>query len=134
LHMAISPLAAIALCHVCRQLEERVFPARETAMNRKPRILLIPNVAWWIIGEMGKQIIARFGDKYDFYFLPETVTALADIARQLGREAGAMDGYFEAAAFRDRSGIGRNLAIEVLEYLDRIGVTRFAGGKRRVVG
>lgn len=68
------------------------------------------------------------------YFLPETVTALADIARQLGREAGAMDGYFEAAAFRDRSGIGRNLAIEVLEYLDRIGVTRFAGGKRRVVG
>ncbi len=42
-------------------------------MNRKPRILLIPNVAWWIIGEMGKQIIARFGDKYDFYFLPETL-------------------------------------------------------------
>jgi glycosyltransferase involved in cell wall biosynthesis len=40
-------------------------------MNRKPRILLIPNVAWWIIGEMGKQIIARFGDKYDFYFMPE---------------------------------------------------------------
>jgi glycosyltransferase involved in cell wall biosynthesis len=42
-------------------------------MNRKPRILLIPNVAWWIIGEMGKQIIARFGDKYDLYFLPETL-------------------------------------------------------------
>jgi glycosyltransferase involved in cell wall biosynthesis len=42
-------------------------------MNRKPRILLIPNVAWWIIGEMGKQIIARFGGKYDFYFLPETL-------------------------------------------------------------
>lgn len=40
-------------------------------MKRKPRILLIPNVAWWIIGEMGKQIIARFGDKYDFYFVPE---------------------------------------------------------------
>jgi glycosyltransferase involved in cell wall biosynthesis len=40
-------------------------------MNRKPRILLIPNVAWWIIGEMGKQIIARFRDKYDFYFVPE---------------------------------------------------------------
>jgi glycosyltransferase involved in cell wall biosynthesis len=40
-------------------------------MNRKPRILLIPNVAWRIIGEMGKQIIERFGDKYEFYFLPE---------------------------------------------------------------
>jgi len=42
-------------------------------MNRKPRILLIPNVSWWIIGEMGKQIIARFGFKYDFYFLPEMI-------------------------------------------------------------
>lgn len=42
-------------------------------MNRKPRILLIPNVAWWIIGEMGKQIMARFGDQYDFYFVPESV-------------------------------------------------------------
>jgi glycosyltransferase involved in cell wall biosynthesis len=42
-------------------------------MTRKPRILLIPNVAWWIIGEMGREIIARFGDKYDFYFVPEAV-------------------------------------------------------------
>jgi glycosyltransferase involved in cell wall biosynthesis len=42
-------------------------------MSRKPRILLIPNVAWWIIGDMGKQIVARFGDKYDFYFVPESL-------------------------------------------------------------
>jgi glycosyltransferase involved in cell wall biosynthesis len=42
-------------------------------MNRKPRILLIPNVAWWIIGQMGEQIIARFGDRYDFYFVPEGI-------------------------------------------------------------
>lgn len=44
---------------------------RRSVTARKPRILLIPNVGWWIIGEMGKQIIARFGDKYDFYFVPE---------------------------------------------------------------
>jgi glycosyltransferase involved in cell wall biosynthesis len=42
-------------------------------MSRKPRILLIPNAAFWVIGEMGKQIVARFADKYDFYFVPETV-------------------------------------------------------------
>ena len=42
-------------------------------MSRKPRILLIPNVAWWIIGEMGEQIIARFGDKYEFYLVPEGI-------------------------------------------------------------
>jgi len=32
-----------------------------------------------------------------------------------------------AAAFRDRAGIGRNLAIEVLEYFDRIKFTRRVG-------
>jgi len=42
-------------------------------VSRKPRILLIPNVAWWIIGEMGEQIIARFGDKYEFYLVPEGI-------------------------------------------------------------
>lgn len=47
------------------------FADARNRLNRKPRILLIPNVAWWIIGEMGKQIIARFGHKYDFYFVPE---------------------------------------------------------------
>ena len=51
--------------------EEQVWLGEEVLMNRKPRILLIPNVAWWIIGEMGMQIIARFKDKYDSYFLPE---------------------------------------------------------------
>ena len=40
------------------------------AVNEKPRIALIPDRAWWVIGEMGKQIAARFGGKYDFYFLP----------------------------------------------------------------
>ena len=39
-------------------------------MSGKPRIALIPDKAWWVIGEMGKQIAARFGGKYDFYFLP----------------------------------------------------------------
>ena len=33
------------------------------------------------------------------------------------------DGGFIAAEYRNRSGIGRNLTIQVLEYLDRAGVT-----------
>ncbi|MGC9223231.1 MAG: glycosyltransferase family 4 protein [Terracidiphilus sp.] len=44
-------------------------------MNEKPRIALIPDRAWWIIGEMGKQIAARFGGKYDFCFLPAGILA-----------------------------------------------------------
>lgn len=42
-------------------------------MNGKPRILLIPDIAWWVIGDMAKQIIARFKDKYEFYLIPGTV-------------------------------------------------------------
>jgi selenocysteine-specific elongation factor len=65
------------------------------------------------------------------FFLPATVSALAQVANALACESA--DGTFDAAAYRDRSGIGRNLTIEVLEYLDHVGVTRFAGGKRRIV-
>jgi selenocysteine-specific elongation factor len=65
------------------------------------------------------------------FFLPETVRELAVLAATLAGESA--DGSFTAAAFKDRSGIGRNLTIEVLEYLDRIGATRRVGDAR-VIG
>jgi selenocysteine-specific elongation factor len=65
------------------------------------------------------------------YFLPETVDRLADIARELAE--GEPEGTFTAAAFKDRSGIGRNLTIELLEYLDRVGITRRVGDARVLV-
>lgn len=64
------------------------------------------------------------------YFLPATVTALADIAVELANSS--PDGRFDAATFRDASGIGRNLTIQVLEYLDRTGVTVLGQGQRRL--
>ena len=65
------------------------------------------------------------------YFLPETVARLGEIARELA-EADA-DGTFAPGAFNDRARVGRNLTIEILEYLDRIGVTRRVGDKRIVL-
>jgi selenocysteine-specific elongation factor len=65
------------------------------------------------------------------FFLPETIAAFADIAAALADQAPDRD--FTAAAFKDRTGIGRNLTIEVLEYLDRIGVTRRVGEARIVL-
>jgi selenocysteine-specific elongation factor len=65
------------------------------------------------------------------YFLPETVARLATIACELAE--GDPDGGFTAIAFKDRSGVGRNLTIEILEYLDRIGVTRRIGDTRIVL-
>ena len=43
------------------------------------------------------------------------------------------DGRFDAKAYRDRSGIGRNVTIEVLEFLDRAGLTRRRGDVREIV-
>jgi selenocysteine-specific elongation factor len=61
-------------------------------------------------------------------FLPATVEALVQAARDTA--AAAPDGRFGAASFRDRSGIGRNLSIQVLEFFDRSGITHYAGGLR----
>ncbi|MGX2041894.1 selenocysteine-specific translation elongation factor [Methylocaldum sp. MU1018] len=69
---------------------------------------------------------ARMGRVYrvahDHYFDRTAVVALADIVRDLAREA--PDGTVTAAAFRDRIGTGRKLAIHILEYFDRVGLTR----------
>jgi selenocysteine-specific elongation factor len=65
------------------------------------------------------------------YFLPETVAQLALIARELADSDPS--GAFTAVSFKDRSGVGRNLTIEILEYLDRIGVTRRVGDARVVL-
>jgi selenocysteine-specific elongation factor len=65
------------------------------------------------------------------FFLPETVERLAGIARELAERS--PESHFTAAEFKDRSGIGRNLTIEVLEYLDRVGVTRREGDARTVL-
>ena len=64
------------------------------------------------------------------FFLPETVLELAGIAQQLADDSD--DHTFDAAAYRDRSGLGRNLTIELLEFLDRAGITRFHAGRRRM--
>lgn len=65
------------------------------------------------------------------FFLPETLVALADIARELA--AASPDGRFEVIPFRDRSGIGRNLSIQVLEHFDRMRITRFALERRTML-
>ena len=63
------------------------------------------------------------------FFLPRTVDRLVDLAVSLDTESEHHG--FAAADYRDRSGLGRNLTIEVLEYLDQAGYTRRAGNLRR---
>jgi selenocysteine-specific elongation factor len=62
--------------------------------------------------------------------LPETLDAMADLAEALARQPG----QFTVKAFRDQSGYGRNLVIEVLEYFDSRGFTRRNGDARVLIG
>jgi selenocysteine-specific elongation factor len=65
------------------------------------------------------------------FYPPDALRRLGEMAESLG--AAADDGMFSTAAFRDRSGIGRNLAIEVMEYFDKVGFTRRSDNVRRVL-
>jgi selenocysteine-specific elongation factor len=56
----------------------------------------------------------------DLFFVPEAHAALAAVVRQLEAEQGGV----RAAAFRDRTGLGRKRCIQILEYFDRVGLTR----------
>jgi selenocysteine-specific elongation factor len=65
------------------------------------------------------------------FFPPEAVLGLGRMAEELAAQA-AQDG-FSVKAFRDRTGIGRNLAIEVLEFFDKSGFTRRTGDGRQIL-
>jgi selenocysteine-specific elongation factor len=57
----------------------------------------------------------------DHFFLRGPVVEMAQIAVELAGKAA--DGRFKAAEFRDRIGGGRKVAIQILEFFDRGGVT-----------
>ena len=63
------------------------------------------------------------------FLLPEAVLELGDIVEALG----ANENTFGVVEFRDRSNIGRNLAIEVLEFFDKSGFTWRTGDVRKVL-
>lgn len=59
----------------------------------------------------------------DRYYLSQCIEQFADLVRELD----ASQGSTSAADFRDRLGIGRKLAIQILEFFDRSGFTRRRG-------
>jgi selenocysteine-specific elongation factor len=73
--------------------------------------------------------VARVADNR--FLLPKTLARLAQIARELADSS--PEGTFTAATFKNRCGLGRNLAIQILEYLDKMGVTRRTGDARIVL-
>ena len=76
--------------------------------------------------------LARMGQSVevaaDHFFLRETAAEMAAIAAQ----AVDAQGLLTAAAFRDRLDNGRKVAIQILEFFDKAGVTVRSGDMRRV--
>ena len=79
-----------------------------------------------LLGRMGKVDEVA----HDHFFLRETVSEMVDVAIDVA--AHEPDGQFTAARFRDRLDNGRKVAIQILDFFDRHGVTLRRGDNRRI--
>ena len=119
------------------RLWKRVSPLLEAEDLRSPRVreiaeelALEPLVVERFLARaerLGR--VARVADNR--FFLHETLARLAQLAAELAESS--PDGAFTAAAFRELSGVGRNLTIQILEYFDTVGATRRTGDARVVL-
>jgi selenocysteine-specific elongation factor len=119
------------------RLWQRVRPVLAAEDLRPPRVrelaaalVLEPEAVERFLGRaerLGR--VARVADNR--FFLLETLARLAEIACELADSS--PEGTFTAATFKDRSGVGRNLTIQILEYLDKMGATRRLGDARIIL-
>jgi selenocysteine-specific elongation factor len=80
------------------------------------------------------KLVARLGRvdqvAHDHFFLRSTVSEMVNIAETIASRAS--NGAFIAAQFRDQLANGRKVAIQILEFFDRHGITRHQGDQRRI--
>ncbi|CAI1055999.1 selenocysteine-specific translation elongation factor [Serratia entomophila] len=116
------------------------FSAEETPLWQRIEPLF-GDEAWWVrdlaaeLGEDEAQVrallrkAAQLGHVtavvVDRYYRSSRIEQFAALIRQLDLEQGSAN----AADFRDRLGVGRKLAIQVLEFFDRSGFTRRRGNQ-----
>ncbi len=67
---------------------------------------------------------------HDLFYAPKAIEQLARVVCELELEHGEV----RAAMFRDRIGIGRKRSIQLLEFFDRVGLTRRVRDTHRVRG
>ena len=119
------------------RLWERMVPLLGASERfRPPRVRDIEgllNVPEREIRRLSK-LLARVGKvdevAHDHFFLRNTVAEMVQIAASLA--AAEKKGEFTAAQFRDRVNNGRKVAIQILEFFDRHGVTLRRGDLRRM--
>jgi selenocysteine-specific elongation factor len=66
----------------------------------------------------------------DRFYTKSTLATLAAVAQATAQSQPT--GQFTAAQYRDFAGVGRSLAIEILEFLDTLGITQRIGDARKM--
>lgn len=105
---------------------ERIKPLLDERKFEPPRVRDIARETGIVEIEVRNLLktVARTGDVTlvapDHFFLTTAVAELADIAGHVAERHGAA----RAADFRDRIATGRKLAIQILEFFDRVGYMR----------
>lgn len=131
------PGHAVKLSPEEEALLARIFPALTGEMKfRPPRVRDFATE--FGIDEKDVRRVLRHSQKlgrtdqiaHDHFFAREVTREMAAIIRRLG--AGAADGWFTAALFRDQVQNGRKVAIEILDFFDRLGLTLRRGDLRRL--
>lgn len=126
-------LHQVALAEAERQWLDRVAPLLD--QSQPPSLGDMAKRFRLGVGDLAKRLHPLVTKKYlvrisdTRYYLPRHLETLAAVAHTLDA-----DGPFTVRQYRDASGIGRNVAIEVLEHFDRTGFTRRDGDLRKVVG
>jgi selenocysteine-specific elongation factor len=98
-----------------RDFAEKLEIAEEDARNLMRRV-----------ARMGRVVEVA----HDHFFLRETVAEMIRIAADIATADPA--GEITAAAFRDRIDSGRKVAIQILEFFDKQGITIRRGDRRRI--
>ena len=130
------PTHSVSLSQVEQQLAERLLPLVEAGGFDPSWVRDLARK----IGTGEQQVrqvllrLTRRGDVFqvvkDLFYSKRAVAELAALAATLERD----DGEVRAAAFRDRTGLGRKRAIQILEFFDRVGYTRRVNEGHRLRG
>ncbi|WP_237478020.1 selenocysteine-specific translation elongation factor [Lichenibacterium dinghuense] len=116
----------------------RIAPhvSRHEERFRPPRVRDVANLLGVAETEVRRvcKLVGRSGRidqvAHDHFFTRATVSEMAGIVADLSRSA--ENGEFTAAQFRDRVENGRKVAIQILEFFDRHGLTMRRGDLRRL--
>jgi selenocysteine-specific elongation factor len=115
-------------------LWKKLAPAFEASGLRPPSLGNLANEAAIDVRTVERFLVraARLGLVAQIaakgFLLPDALEQLGAMAEAIAKE----DGTLTIKALRDKSGIGRNVTIEVAEYFDRVGFTRRRGNERDI--